>query len=108
MIAALLVAVGSLPSVPVWSLPIFGVLAALGGVLLGAKLSQVLVTFVVIVGIFPLGLLYLIGVTGQLSSAQTLSIIAVEGGATAWLLMLSPVVAAALTCIVSRRLIRPN
>jgi hypothetical protein len=105
MAAAIGVAFNVWSSIPLWSLPVFAVLATIGAVLLGARLPQVLITFVVIVAIFPLGLLYVIGRAGRLSSTQTLSLLATEPGAYAWVLMLSPVVVATVTCMVATRLI---
>lgn len=90
-----LVVADVVPEIPAWSLPIFAVLAVAGGVRAGSvRLLDVVLTFVVVILIFPIGVLYLIGIAGNLTTAQTLSIIAVESGVLGWLMILSPVAAA--------------
>jgi hypothetical protein len=108
LVAAMGAAFDVLPSIPVWSLPIFAALATIAAVSMGARLPQVLITFVAIVAIFPLGLLYLVGRAGRLSPAETLSILAAEPGVSGWLWMISPIVAAAVTFILTRRLVQTS
>ena len=105
--AAALVAADLVPEIPAWSLPIFAVLAALGGALAGSvRLLDVVVTFLVVILIFPIGVLYLIGAAGNLTTAQTLSIIAVESGVLGWLMILSPAAAAVVGYVVAGKLLK--
>lgn len=93
--AASLLAADIIPDIPIWLLPIFAVVAVLGGVAAGSiRLLDVIVTFVIVILIYPVGLLYLIGSAVNLAATQTLSIIAVESGVLGWLMILSPVAAA--------------
>lgn len=106
---AALVAADLVPEIPAWSLPIFAVLAVLGGVLAGrVRLLDVVVTFVIVILIFPIGVLYLIGSAGNLTTAQTLSIIAVESGILGWLMILSPVAAAVVGYLAVGKLLKAN
>jgi MFS family permease len=92
---ASLVAAGLIPEIPAWSLPLFAVVAVLGGVFAGnVKITDVVVTFVIVTLIFPIGLLYLIGVAGKLTTAETMALIATESGVVGWMMMLSPIGAA--------------
>lgn len=92
---ASLVAAGLIPEIPAWSLPIFAVFAVLGGIIAGnIKITDVVVTFVIVTLVFPIGLLYLMGVAGNLKTAQTMAMIATESGIVGWMMMLSPIAAA--------------
>ncbi len=103
LLAAGLVAAGLISAIPAWSLPVFAVLAVFAGMIVGTvRLLDVLITFILIVAVFPIGLLYLIGVSGNLTTTQTLTIIAVDAGVWGWVLMLSPVGAAVVGYLVLR------
>lgn len=105
--AASLVAADLIPEVPAWLLPIFAVVAVLGGTTAGSiRLLDVVVTFVIVILIFPIGLLYLIGTAANLATTQTLSIIAVESGVLGWLIILSPVAAAVVGYLAVGKLLK--
>jgi hypothetical protein len=104
---AALVVADLVPEIPAWSLPIFAVLAVAGGMRAGSvRLLDVVLTFIVVILIFPIGVLYLIGITGNLTTTQTLSIIAMESGVSGWLMILSPVAAAIVTCLAVEKLLK--
>ncbi len=102
---ALLVVAGAISEIPRWSPPVFAAVAVLTGRAVGPiRLVEVVIVFLAAVAVFPLGLMYVVGLGVGLSASSSASAIASQVSALEWLVILSPVGAAIITYLLAAKL----